>query len=81
MDMAKRDKETGMTSGDMQAYKDLNKELPDPFPSKGRIAWISGVLSAVGTALLLGSCASAARGSEANAPKSPHCSPSSASSS
>jgi len=22
-----------MTSGDTQAYKDLNKELPDPFPS------------------------------------------------
>lgn len=33
VDMAKADKRTGMTSGDMQAYKDLNKELPDPFPT------------------------------------------------
>ena len=31
--MAKKDKRTGMTRGDMQAYKDLNKELPDPFPA------------------------------------------------
>jgi RHS repeat-associated protein len=31
VDMAKGDKRTGMTPGDMQAYKDLNKELPDPF--------------------------------------------------
>ena len=31
--MAKRDKKTGMTTGDMDAYKDLNKELPDPFPA------------------------------------------------
>lgn len=31
--MAKGDKKTGMTSGDMQAYKDLNKRLPDPFPA------------------------------------------------
>lgn len=23
-----------MTKADMQAYKDLNKELPDPFPAK-----------------------------------------------
>ena len=33
VDMAKKDKKTGMTSGDMQAYKDLNKGLPDPFPA------------------------------------------------
>ena len=33
VDMAKGDKRTGMTSGDMQAYKDLNKGLPDPFPA------------------------------------------------
>ena len=33
VDMAKKDKKTGMTKGDMQAYKDLNKELRDPFPS------------------------------------------------
>jgi hypothetical protein len=33
VDMARKDKKTGMTSGDMQAYKDLNKDLPDPFPS------------------------------------------------
>lgn len=33
VDMAKQDKKTGMTSGDMQAYKDLNKELKDPFPT------------------------------------------------
>ena len=33
VDMAKKDKKTGMTSGDMQAYKDRNKELPDPFPA------------------------------------------------
>ena len=33
VDMAKADKRTGITSGDMQAYKDLNKELPDPFPT------------------------------------------------
>ena len=32
--MAKRDKKTGMTTGDMDAYKDLNKELPDPFPER-----------------------------------------------
>lgn|GEM_PF-2438904 len=34
VEMAKSDKKTGMTSGDMQAYKDLNKELPDPFLTK-----------------------------------------------
>jgi hypothetical protein len=33
VDMAKGDKRTGISEGDMQAYKDLNKELPDPFPS------------------------------------------------
>lgn len=33
VEMAKGDKKTGMTAGDMQAYKDLNKELPDPFPT------------------------------------------------
>jgi hypothetical protein len=33
VDMAKKDKKTGMTADDMQAYKDLNKELPDPFPA------------------------------------------------
>lgn len=32
VDMAKYDKEVGMTEADMQAYKDLNSELPDPFP-------------------------------------------------
>jgi RHS repeat-associated protein len=32
--MAKADKRTGMTPQDMQAYKDLNKELPDPFPEQ-----------------------------------------------
>ena len=32
--MAKADKSAGgMTAEDMGAYKDLNKELPDPFPS------------------------------------------------
>jgi hypothetical protein len=31
--MAQRDKKTGMTESDMQAYKDLNDELPDPFPA------------------------------------------------
>jgi RHS repeat-associated protein len=31
VDMAQKDKKTGMTSGDMQAYKDLNSELDDPF--------------------------------------------------
>ena len=31
--MAKSDKKTGVTKGDMDAYKSLNKELPDPFPS------------------------------------------------
>lgn len=34
VDMAKADKRKGgMSEGDMQAYKDLNKELSDPFPS------------------------------------------------
>ena len=34
VDMAKADKRTGISEADMQAYKDLNKELPDPFPAK-----------------------------------------------
>jgi hypothetical protein len=34
VDMAKADKRRGMSSADMQAYKDLNRGLPDPFPSK-----------------------------------------------
>jgi RHS repeat-associated protein len=33
IDMAKLDKKIGMSKADMQAYKDLNKDLPDPFPS------------------------------------------------
>jgi RHS repeat-associated protein len=33
VDMAKADKKAGMTAPDMQAYKDLNKKLSDPFPS------------------------------------------------
>jgi len=33
VDMAKKDKKTGMTSDDMRAYKDLNKDLSDPFPT------------------------------------------------
>jgi RHS repeat-associated protein len=33
VEMAKADKKAGMTAADMQAYKDLNKKLPDPFPS------------------------------------------------
>jgi RHS repeat-associated protein len=33
VDMAKADKRNGITSADMQAYKDLNKGLPDPFPT------------------------------------------------
>ena len=33
VEMAKKDKKTGMTSEDMQAYKELNQELRDPFPS------------------------------------------------
>jgi hypothetical protein len=32
--MAKRDKKSGgISADDMQAYKDLNKELPDAFPN------------------------------------------------
>jgi hypothetical protein len=31
--MAKGDKRTGITEGDMDAYKELNDQLPDPFPS------------------------------------------------
>ncbi|MFZ4783745.1 MAG: RHS repeat domain-containing protein [Armatimonadaceae bacterium] len=33
VDMAQIDKKIGITEGDMQAYKDLNAELPDPFPT------------------------------------------------
>ncbi len=34
VDMAKNDKKIGgITPGDMQAYKDLNKELSNPFPT------------------------------------------------
>jgi RHS repeat-associated protein len=33
VEMAKADKKAGITSADMEAYKDLNKQLPDPFPS------------------------------------------------
>lgn len=29
--MAKKDRKTGMTPGDMEAYKELDKELSDPF--------------------------------------------------
>jgi hypothetical protein len=31
VDMAKADKRTGISRGDMKAYKELNEELPDPF--------------------------------------------------
>jgi hypothetical protein len=31
--MAKADKKRGITEADMEAYKALNKELPDPFPA------------------------------------------------
>ena len=35
VEMAKNDKKSGgITRNDMQAYKDLNKELSDPFPTK-----------------------------------------------
>ena len=34
VDMAKRDKRTGMSRADMEAYKELNKQLPDPFSKK-----------------------------------------------
>ncbi|EMM86577.1 virulence plasmid 65kDa B protein [Leptospira santarosai str. 2000027870] len=33
VEMAKKDKEKGITKDDMKAYKDLNKELSDPFPT------------------------------------------------
>jgi uncharacterized protein RhaS with RHS repeats len=32
VDMAKKDKKTGITEKDMEAYKELNKQLDDPFP-------------------------------------------------
>jgi hypothetical protein len=46
--MAKSDKRTGMTEADMQAYKALNKGLPDPFPEgtvRGPEAHTSGLPS------------------------------------
>ena len=33
VDMAKADKRVGITEADMSAYKQLNRELPDPFPA------------------------------------------------
>jgi hypothetical protein len=30
--MAEKDRRKGVTQDDMDAYKELNKELPDPFP-------------------------------------------------
>ena len=33
VEMAKADKRSGITPEDMEAYKELNKELPDPFPA------------------------------------------------
>jgi hypothetical protein len=33
VDMAKMDKRKGITPADMKAYKDLNRGLPDPFPT------------------------------------------------
>jgi hypothetical protein len=33
VDMIQKDKRTGISKGDMETYKDLNKQLPDPFPS------------------------------------------------
>jgi hypothetical protein len=32
VDMAQADRRVGITEADMQAYKDLNRTLPDPFP-------------------------------------------------
>jgi RHS repeat-associated protein len=32
VDMAKKDKRKGISEGDMEAYKELNKDLSDPFP-------------------------------------------------
>ena len=32
-DMAKQDKRTGITESDMQAYRELNEELPDAYPT------------------------------------------------
>jgi 3'-phosphoadenosine 5'-phosphosulfate (PAPS) 3'-phosphatase len=34
VDMDKRDKRKGISEGDMQAYKDLNQQLPDSFPQE-----------------------------------------------
>lgn len=47
VDMAKMDKRKGMTPDDMQAYKDLNRGLADPFPAdkvRGPEAHSSGAL-------------------------------------
>ncbi|MBU1359645.1 MAG: hypothetical protein KKC85_22020 [Gammaproteobacteria bacterium] len=33
VEMARADKKSGMTAADMQAYKDLNRQLADPFPT------------------------------------------------
>lgn len=33
VDMAKADKRMGLSKADMETYKDLNKQLPDPFPA------------------------------------------------
>jgi hypothetical protein len=33
VEMAKMDKRLGLRRSDMEAYKDLNRQLPDPFPS------------------------------------------------
>jgi len=32
VEMAEQDRKKGMTATDMDAYKELNKGLPDPFP-------------------------------------------------
>jgi len=36
VDMAKRDKRNGISEADMKAYRELNDQLPDPFP-KGKV--------------------------------------------
>ena len=33
VEMARQDKHRGISEADMQAYKELNKQLPDPFPT------------------------------------------------
>jgi hypothetical protein len=45
--MAKADSRKAITSADMQAYKELNKGMPDPFPTnkvRGPEAHSSGAL-------------------------------------